>query len=389
MKKEFTKRIIALSASLCMAALFFSGCKDSSSSGDVSYETAKYTSMIDISDMFKKRELSQEADTSSATAITAESGKNVTITEEGVYVLSGTAENCTVIVQASKDSKVQLVLDGLSITNDSSPAILVKSADKCYITSKSDDNTLTVTGTFSDTDDLKTDAVIYSKDDIAFNGTGKLTISSTDNGVTAKDDLRITGGTYDITAAGQAFDANDSIAICGGDFKITANDAFHSENGDDDKKGYIYISDGTVSIDAQDDAFQALSVLQIDGGEIDAKCHEGIEATCIQINGGKIKVDATDDGVNATTASKSYGTLIEINGGETTLVIGQGDTDGFDSNGDIYVNGGYINVSCNSSFDYDGEAKYTGGTIIVNGEQVDDIPEPVMPGGGKGGKGGK
>ncbi|MBR6338444.1 MAG: hypothetical protein IKR76_12050, partial [Ruminococcus sp.] len=69
--------------------------------------------------------------------------------------------------------------------------------------------------------------------------------------------------------------------------------------------------------------------------------------------------------------------------------IGQGDTDGFDSNGDIYVNGGYINVSCNSSFDYDGEAKYTGGTIIVNGEQVDNIPEPVMPGGGKGGKGGK
>ena len=63
--------------------------------------------------------------------------------------------------------------------------------------------------------------------------------------------------------------------------------------------------------------------------------------------------------------------------------MGAGDTDGVDSNGNIYVNGGTINVTGNSTFDYDGTAEFNGGTIIVNGTQVDTIPNQMM--GGKGG----
>ena len=61
------------------------------------------------------------------------------INEEGVYVLSDTAENVTVtenvtvIVEADDKAKVQLVLDGVSIKNDDSPAIYVKSADKVFV----------------------------------------------------------------------------------------------------------------------------------------------------------------------------------------------------------------------------------------------------------------
>ena len=392
MKNFSAKRLItAITAASLLAAALTACSEQSQSSTDdgVSYENAQYTSVLEIKDMFKKRELTQEADTSSATALTLENGKNITVSAEGVYTLSGSAENCTVIVNAGSDAKVQLVLDGATITNDSSPAILVISADKCYVTTTDSESTLKVTGAFTETEGLNTDAVIYSKDDIAFNGVGALTIDSTDKAVAAKDDLRITGGSYNISAKGQGFDANDSIAVNGGEFKISANDGFHCENSDDDSKGYIYIAGGSFEIDAQDDAFQACSVIEIDDGEINAKCHEGLEATVIQINGGKTNIDATDDGVNATTASKSYSTLIEINGGETTVTVGSGDTDGFDSNGDIVINGGYISVSCNSAFDYDGKAEYNGGTIIVNGEQVDEMPEPVMPGGSKGGKGDK
>ena len=392
MKHLIRKNIIIYALAIAMTAASFAGCSDSSSSSgssvtadDVSYTNASYTSVLDLSDMFKKRESAQEADTSNSTAISLESGKDITISEEGVYVVSGTAENCTIIVNADKEAKVQLVLDEVSITNDSSPAILVISADKCYVTTTDSENTLKVTGSFTETEGLDTDAVIYSKDDLCLNGVGTLNIESTDNGVTAKDDLRITGGTYNIKTTSQGFDANDSIAISGGTFNIESNDGFHCENGDDDKLGYIYISGGTFNITAEDDAFQACSVIQIDDCDITVNGHEGIEATVIQINGGKININATDDGVNATTASKSYSTLIEINGGEITLVIGSGDTDGFDSNGDITVNGGYINVSCNSAFDYDGNATYNGGTLIINGEQADSIPEPQMQG-GKGGK---
>ena len=67
--------------------------------------------------------------------------------------------------------------------------------------------------------------------------------------------------------------------------------------------------------------------------------------------------------------------------------MGSGDTDGIDSNGNLYINGGTVDVTGNSTFDYDGTAEYNGGTIIVNGTQVNEIPNQMMggPGGNKGG----
>ena len=58
--------------------------------------------------------------------------------------------------------------------------------------------------------------------------------------------------------------------------------------------------------------------------------------------------------------------------------MGRGDTDAIDSNGNIYVNGGTINITAQSPFDYDGTAKYSGGTIIVNGKEVNEITNQMM-----------
>ena len=63
--------------------------------------------------------------------------------------------------------------------------------------------------------------------------------------------------------------------------------------------------------------------------------------------------------------------------------MGAGDTDGIDSNGNIIVNGGTVQVTGNSTFDYDGSAQYNGGVIIANGQQVNGIPNQMM--GGRGG----
>ena len=54
--------------------------------------------------------------------------------------------------------------------------------------------------------------------------------------------------------------------------------------------------------------------------------------------------------------------------------------------GGVLVSGGTINITGSSSFDYDGTAQFTGGTIIVNGQQIDYIPNQMM--GGMGGRGG-
>ena len=347
-------------------------------------------SEADEESVFTERDLEQTADTSEAKSITVSDDMTIDITEEGVYTISGTAENCTIRVEADENAKIQLVLDGVSITNNDFSAIYVVSADKVFVTTTNSENTLTVSGQFTSDGDVNTDAVIYSKDDLVLNGTGTLNITSYyGNGITSKDDMKITGGTYSVKSALDAFEANDSISVSDGTFNITTNkDGFHCEN--DESEGTITISGGTFTINGGSDGIQACALLQIDGGTMEITAAEGLEATYILINDGNIDIYATDDGINASTSSDSYETAIEINGGNINVEVGQGDTDAIDSNGSIYVNGGTINVTAQmSSFDYDRTAEFNGGTIIVNGSEVSEIPQSMMGGGMRGGMNGE
>lgn len=330
--------------------------------------------------------MTQTADTSAAEYIQLNSGQDVTLTQDGVYVISGNASNSTIVVESDDEAKVQLVLDNVSITNQDAPGIYVKSADKVFVTTIGN-NKLEVSGAYTPDGETNLDAVIFSRDDLVLNGTGDLEIISTQgNGVTSKDDLKVTGGTLYITSALDSLEANDSIRICGGDITIdTGKDGLHSENDEDDTLGYIYMSAGSLDITAVDDAIRGTSVVQIDGGSINVQTsYEGIEATYIQINDGTINVYSRDDGINATRKSNAYNIVIEVNGGTMYVEVGQGDTDAFDSNGDIYVNGGHITVQGNSAFDRDGTGEFNGGTVIVNGEVVTTLPGMGGFGGGGG-----
>ena len=288
---------------------------------------------------YSDRDMEQSPDTSEAKTIEVADGQTLSITEEGTYILQGTASDCTVLVNAP-EAKVQLILDNVTVTNTSSPAIYVLDADKCFVTTaEGSENALTVSGTFTeDTEnDVKTDAVIFAKSDLTLNGTGTLTISSTDNGITSKDELTVTGGTYNITASGKGLESNDSTAIC----------------------------DGTFTIDAK----------------------EGMESTYVRIDGGTFEISASDDGINAAANSDKNNVQVEINGGTLSIKMGAGDTDGIDSNGDLTINGGNISIECNSPFDYDGTGTLNGGTVAVNGEEVTELTNQFGGGMGKGGMG--
>ncbi len=345
--------------------------------------------VLDTASMFTSRDLTQTVDITTATNYRVSSGQTITITEEGTYVISGSATNAQIKVQADDSAKVQIVLNGVSITNDSTPAIYVVSADKVFVTTTDGStNTLSVTNEFTVDGDTNTDAVIFSKDDLVLNGEGTLTINSSKNAVSSKDELKVTGGTLQITSANHGLEAHDGIALAGGTITIDAQgDGIHAENDEDTTVGYVYIADGTLNVIAAGQGIQATTATQIDGGTISLSAKEGVESTYVQINGGTIYVEATDDGLNATANSSLYDVVVEITGGETTIRMASGDTDGIDANGSILISGGTVDVSCQSPFDFDLTGKITGGTVIANGEQVTEMTNQMM-GGGMGGRGG-
>ena len=348
-------------------------------------------SIIDTSSLFTDRDLEQTADTANATEITVKSGEDITISEEGVYVISGTATDCTITVDADSAAKVQLVLDGVSITNADAPAIYVLSADKVFVTTANgSSNELTPTGEFAAIGDVTNiDGVIFAKDDLVLNGQGTLTINSSASGVVGKDDVKITGGTYNITATEHGIQGKDSVAIADGTFNITAGtDAIHAKNDEDLTLGYAYIAGGTFNLNGASDGIEGYAVVQIDGGDITIDSQEGIEGTYIQINGGTIDVTATDDGINASDKSSEYDIVLEINGGDVSVNMASGDTDALDSNGSLFITGGTVNITAQSAFDYVANASMTGGTVTVNGQQVSEITASMMGGGMGGPQGG-
>lgn len=365
---------ISIIVLLMIIVLGITGCNNSKSS------SLTTTNELLSSDLFTNRDLEQNVDISDATKYTVSDKENITIAKEGTYVISGSAKEVSIIIDTDDEAKVQLVLTDLTIENESTPCIYVKNADKVFITLTGNNN-LKVNSNFTSNEDINTDAVIFSKDDLVINGAGSLTITSTDNGITSKDGLKITGGTINITCASDAIEANNYIAIYNGNITINSKkDGLHAEYDEDDSLGYIYIQGGTLNITASDDAIHATTIIQIDGGNITTNSKEGIEGTYIQINDGTLNITATDDGINAGKKSSKYDVTIEINGGVINIDMGSGDTDAIDSNGNLYINDGTININANSPFDYDGLGELNGGSIIVNDKKTTELTNQMMGG---------
>lgn len=254
-------------------------------------------------------------------------GSTVTITAEGVYVVSGTLDDGQLVVEAPEDAKVQIVLAGVTIHNEDGPAVYVKQADKCFITlADGTQNALTDGETYVLEDDSDEPyATLFSRADLTLNGTGTLNVTgSYRHAVCSKDDLVITGGTYVVNAVEDALRGRDCVKIADGDFTLTAggdgiqaqtylriaggelditaaDDALHS-----DLEGIL--SGGTLTIEAGDDAFHAETKLVIDDGTVNVKaCYEGYEAEKLYINGGNTHIVASDDAINAAAADLSDG----------------------------------------------------------------------------------
>lgn len=297
----------------------------------------------------------------------SESNGIITIKDAGTYVISGTLSDGQIVIDADSDDVIHLILNGASITSSDGSAIYGKQSGKVVITlAEGTENTVTDGSTYSELDENEEpDAAVFSKDDITINGAGALTIKGNyKSGIHSKDGLKIINGTITVNAANHALSGKDYIAVSGGTLNlISAEDAIHSATD-------VLVADGSITINAEDDGIHGDSTVTIDGGIIQIeKSNEGIEGMVVAINNGDISVNSSDDGLNGSngTTEDTTGSTADINGNNPMGGSSGGAMEN-DESVSVQINGGklYINAE-GDSIDSNGSLSITGGEIIIDG----------------------
>lgn len=215
-----------------------------------------------------------------------------------------------------------------------------------------------------------------------------LELTAGEDGIQAETALTLSDGSYTITTGGgsggevsedtgaKGIKAGTTLTLTGGDYTLNcADDAIHSN-------GEATVSGGNYTISTGDDALHAEEALKISDGEIQVlSSYEGLEGKTVELSGGTVRIQSSDDGVNAASGTEggfggSPDCHIDISGG--CLVVEAGG-DGLDSNGSITLSGGTVIVSstgrADGALDYDGSFDLSGGTLLaVDGGGMPQAP---------------
>ena len=205
-----------------------------------------------------------------ASGVKAE-GAVLTIDKPGSYEISGSTSNGRIIVAVEKTDLVDLILNNVSITNPTGPAIFCDSADKLYITAKAGTvNTVSDGKSYADKSDGAPNAAIYSDDDLTIRGEGTLNVlGKFKNGISSKNDIKIKGLTLNVTSYNTGVRGKGSVTVTSGVIVIDAgNDGIKSTEETKKDKGFVEVSGGTLTIIAGDDGIQAATTLTLSGGVV-------------------------------------------------------------------------------------------------------------------------
>lgn len=370
----------------------------------------------------------------------------ITISAPGTYSISGKLTDGQIIVNVDKkaypDGKVELSLEGAEISSqDNSPVYIQSIDDECVITVKKGTENIISDGKEYSNADESTGAV-YSKDNLRIKGKGKLTVNGNcDNGIVCKDSLKIFNGDITVNAAGDGIKGKDSVKIGDSDAEEYSNlsvvvnasgDGIKSTNDSEEDKGKVIINGGTVKVTAFGDGIQGETSIKIKGGDLDVYTYQGsayqssssqtagqnssqrgggfggfggfmmdgnpnkvpedlsakgIKSNgTIDITGGSIKVDSSDDAVHAAGNISVAGGVLELKSADdglhsdADLVIGAGTADTYDDVL-IYIPKCYegveaVNITQNS------------GTVIVYSDDDGFNAAGGADGSGMGGPGG-
>ncbi|MDO4565643.1 MAG: carbohydrate-binding domain-containing protein [Clostridia bacterium] len=306
-------------------------------------------------------------------------GDVVTISASGTYVLTGTLSNGQIRVDTDSSETVELILSGIDVTCNDGPAVYILNAQKKVVLNLAEGSVNKVQDgeVYADTSEDAPSAAIYSKEDLDIQGSGTLYVTGNYNkGIVSNDDLSIEGGTIVVTAVDDGIRGKDSVEISGGTISVYCGaDGLRSNNETDDGKGYIQITGGEISIEAGQDGIQAVTDCYILGGVIVINSGGGSENSSTESEswgrwGG---MGGHQGGSSSSSSSTSTGTsakgikaatLLDISGG--TLSIDSSD-DALHSNGDMNISGAEIYiVSGDDGVHADRTLNLTGGVITID-----------------------
>lgn len=215
--------------------------------------------------------LSDNASSTDGNGVTIENN-TITITTAGTYYVSGSLSDGCIVVNSEED--VEIVLNGVEITNTSGPAINGISGDLDLKLEKNTENILTDGSSYSEQDESgEPDACVFSKDRITVKGSGSLTINANyGDGIGGKDELEIKNGNITINSADDGIRAKDYIEITGGTINVAA-----TSDGIKCTKGYISINESKnnvdINVNAAKNGIKAETYMTITDALINVECN--------------------------------------------------------------------------------------------------------------------
>lgn len=274
-------------------------------------------------------------------------GSTLTISGAGDYLISGTLKDGQIIIAADKEDIVHIFFDGVNLTSEDGSPFVLLNADKVVLTLiEGSTNSITDGASYAATGDEDPDAAMYAKDDLTINGTGSLSVTSSEIGIHSSNDLILIDATVTVDSDKDGLKGKDKVILQDAIVTVNAgNDGIQSTNSVDQGAGYIAISGGVLNITSGLDGIQAQSQVLISSGELTVV--SGTTAGSDQ-SGKAIRadLDLSIQGGNLTLTSESDDTLnskdtLTISGGTLTL---NASDDALHADETLLINGGDINI---------------------------------------------
>ncbi|MBW6436109.1 carbohydrate-binding domain-containing protein [Actinoplanes hulinensis] len=288
------------------------------------------------------------------------SAADTTIAGTGSLILTGNANDAINV----KDG---LVIAGGTITA-TAPDDAIRGQD--YVIVSGGSITATAGG-----DGLKSDnEEDLTRGYVAVTG-GTVNVTSTGDALTGQTDVIVNGGSITARTTGadsaKGLKAGVLTVISDGTVNVNAtDDGVHSD-------AAVTIDGGTTTVASGDDGVHAETDVRIGGGTVNVtRSYEGVEGLKVYVTGGTVSAVATDDAFNASDPTygemqNSPNALISITGGAVSVNAG---TDGLDSNGALTIGGGTVVVSGSGTrgggeggLDANGAVTIAAGTLISTG----------------------